>query len=104
MLSLKATTLDFLNSAPEPDLAPANLGRHPTNTPSAAPKSTLRIAVPSPARMDTRGDPPEYISQLRECPAAALCLPAPRPISRLLLGNKNVRHETRRVPRCVVGL
>ena len=37
MLSLKATTLDFLNSAPEPHLAPINLAHH-TN------QSTVRRA------------------------------------------------------------
>jgi len=75
MLSLKATTLDFLNSAPEPHLAPINLAHH-TN------QYTVRRAEEYVAHrrsisgwMDTRRDPPEYISQLRECPCGS-ALPA----------------------------
>jgi len=64
-----------LCSAPEPHLAPINLARHTNAYTVLRAEEYVAHRRSISGWMDTRRDPPEYISQLRECPCGS-ALPA----------------------------
>jgi hypothetical protein len=65
-----------LCSAPEPHLAPINLARRTNAYTVLRAEEYVAHRRSISAWMDTRRDPPEYISQLRECPCGS-ALPCP---------------------------
>jgi hypothetical protein len=65
-----------LCSAPEPHLAPINLAHHTNAYTVLRAEEYVAHRRSISGWMDTRRDPPEYISQLRECPCGS-ALPCP---------------------------